>query len=572
VLVVVGLAVSVFLIWREKEETRKALATAEKRTRWARQAVNEMYTQVAEKWLAGEPHMTGLQRDFLFKALKFYEDLVQEKGTDPDVRFEVGIAYRRLGDIDVDLRRIQEPDQNRPQTPAGPERAVQLLGPDHTDGLERYRQSIAVLEELVAEFPEKVEYRHELAISYLSLGLNLRNRDHFPDAEEALNRAASIDEQLVRVFPDTYSYQLNYATVLCELGELRKRTSQMFAAERDLRQALALEEQLCKRFPAERSYRIQWAYSSYRLGELLLLMDQVPAAEREARSAREAFERLVAEGPVDPPLRLLRSSGLGGSCNLHAALLLELGRVPEAEQATRRSLEVRRKACEDFSERPDWQSLACSFHAYGRILAYQGKREEARQAYRQAVHYHEKASPAGTSNRFKALSALFHHNLARILAADPSARPSDVEEALVNARCAVELAPSFAAHWTTLALVHYRAGNWAAAAADIERNTQRPLEASTFDLFVAAMISSRRKDHDRARHWYEQAIKRMAVSRLPDEEARLNAEYYRATDITASALKLRNEDLRQLRAEAAALLGIASSASPKAKEESPGNK
>ena len=68
---VIGLAVSTGLIWREQ-------ARAEARSRQARQAVDEMYTEVAEQWLDQEPHMEEVQRRFLLKALQFYDGGTRE--------------------------------------------------------------------------------------------------------------------------------------------------------------------------------------------------------------------------------------------------------------------------------------------------------------------------------------------------------------------------------------------------------------------------------------------------------------------------------------------------------------
>jgi serine/threonine protein kinase len=45
---------------------------AEEQRRLARVAVDDMYTQVAEKWLARQPHLEPLQREDLQKALQFY--------------------------------------------------------------------------------------------------------------------------------------------------------------------------------------------------------------------------------------------------------------------------------------------------------------------------------------------------------------------------------------------------------------------------------------------------------------------------------------------------------------------
>src|SRR4029079_2836180 len=72
--------------------------------RKARQAVDDMYTQVAEKWLANQPQMEPVQREFLEKALRFYREFAQQGGgTEPEVRLETARAYRRVGDIQFRL-------------------------------------------------------------------------------------------------------------------------------------------------------------------------------------------------------------------------------------------------------------------------------------------------------------------------------------------------------------------------------------------------------------------------------------------------------------------------------------
>ena len=67
-----GRSAGVVLLWRENGRTQDALAqakahsaAAEERLDLARQAVDEMYTEVAEKWLADREHVAPLQRRFL---------------------------------------------------------------------------------------------------------------------------------------------------------------------------------------------------------------------------------------------------------------------------------------------------------------------------------------------------------------------------------------------------------------------------------------------------------------------------------------------------------------------------
>src|SRR5262249_20723903 len=88
---------------RAAQHERQARQRAESRSRLARQAVDDMYTQVAEQWLANEPHKDELQRAFLQKALRIYEELAAEESTDPTIRRDTGLAYFRMARIYQEL-------------------------------------------------------------------------------------------------------------------------------------------------------------------------------------------------------------------------------------------------------------------------------------------------------------------------------------------------------------------------------------------------------------------------------------------------------------------------------------
>jgi serine/threonine protein kinase len=55
-------------------------ASAQQHARLARQAVDEMFTEVAEKWLADRPRLELVQREFLEKALRYYEEYLRPNG------------------------------------------------------------------------------------------------------------------------------------------------------------------------------------------------------------------------------------------------------------------------------------------------------------------------------------------------------------------------------------------------------------------------------------------------------------------------------------------------------------
>jgi eukaryotic-like serine/threonine-protein kinase len=59
----------------QRSEADKMRNQAEANFRQARQAVDDMYTQVAQKWLAQQPQMEPMQREFLQKALFLLQSL-----------------------------------------------------------------------------------------------------------------------------------------------------------------------------------------------------------------------------------------------------------------------------------------------------------------------------------------------------------------------------------------------------------------------------------------------------------------------------------------------------------------
>ena len=91
-----------------EQQTAKALLTAQERLQFGRQAVDDMYTQVAEKWLAQQAELTQVQKQFLEKALAFYQRLATEESDDPAVRFETAKAQQRVGAIQNKLGQHKE--------------------------------------------------------------------------------------------------------------------------------------------------------------------------------------------------------------------------------------------------------------------------------------------------------------------------------------------------------------------------------------------------------------------------------------------------------------------------------
>ena len=74
------------------------------------------------------------------------------------------------------------------------------------------------------------------------------------------------------------------------------------------------------------------------------------------------------------------------------------------------------------------------------------------------------------------------------------------------AKKAVELAPKQGTFWNTLGVAHYRAGDWKAAVAALEKSEELRNGGDSFDWFFLAMAHWQLGEKDEARKWYDQAV------------------------------------------------------------------
>src|SRR5207247_1141032 len=99
------------------------------------------------------------------------------------------------------------------------------------------------------------------------------------------------------------------------------------------------------------------------------------------------------------------------------------------------------------------------------------------------------------------------------------------------AKQAVEREPKEGTYWNTLGAAHYRAGDWQAAIAALDKSMELRQGGDSFDWFFLAMAHWRLGGKEKARKWYDQAVAWMDKN------------------------KPHHGELRRFRAEAAELLG-----------------
>jgi serine/threonine protein kinase/tetratricopeptide (TPR) repeat protein len=471
---------------RELAQAQRTLAQ-EQRER-ARRAVDEMYTEVAERWLAQQPHLQELQRRFLLKALHYYEAFAQEQGADPALRHQAGVAYRRVGDIQSRLGK-------------------------HADAEAAYNQAVHLQAALAAALPATPAYRRELAASLYNLGALLMNRGRRAEAEEAYRRALPVREQLAADFPTEPLYRWDLAKSHNNLGLLLEQTSRPKEAEQAYHRAIALQEKLIDEVPAAPGYRQELAKSYNNLAVLLTTLDRLPEAERAYHQALAVQEELAATFAARPEHR----HELAATRNNLALLLWCTGRLPDAEQALRQAAAVREKLAEEFPAVTDYRvNLAGGHLNLANVLLDSGRPTEAEQAYRRAVAVLEKVamqSPGMPGVRddlarcYCQLGSLLEKGH-RSHEAAPIYR-----QALASARQAVDGAPQVAAYRRTLSVAHYRLGEWSAAVESLHEAVDLGA-GDVLAWFYLAMAHGQLGEKGQARPWYDRACAVMEKSKF----------------------------------------------------------
>ncbi len=386
----------------------------------ARQAVDEMYTQFAEKWLHEKPELEQTERDFLQKALTFYEKFCQENSTEPDVRYDTARAYQRVGAIQHKLGKCTEAET-------------------------AYRQALILLGEVAGAFVAESRYRLRLAECHNGLGLVLLAVGRTRPAEEELRLALSLRQTLVDESPEDPQYRQALAGSQNSLGKLYFDTEQWAGAEQAYRHGQEVAQRLVDDFPQEPAYRQQLARHVGNLALVLMYRGRIAEAERWCRQGLAHREQLIADTPNRVPYRY----DLAAARHSLGNVMLAAGRVQEAEPAFRGAADLQRQLAAEFPTIPSYRYvLAVSYHNLGLALDTLQRPEEAEQAYRDALDLLDRlVTDFSNLPEHKSQLVATLYNLALLLRKrqEPELAQLLLERAVGFQRTAVEINPEHAA-------------------------------------------------------------------------------------------------------------------------------
>jgi serine/threonine protein kinase/Flp pilus assembly protein TadD len=409
---VAGTAVSAWqavMANRARRDAIMALAEVDAQRREARRAVDAMYSRVAEKWLAEQPQMKALQREFLQEALRYYQEFARRRRLTPDELAEAATAYQRVGRIQSELGHTNE-------ARAAYDQAIPLLRrlvDDRLDSAEfrrrlfdalrghgslawklrdwasaerLSREAMAHMRWLLERFPEVPEYASLLAQSQVDLGLVLTDAGRRDEADVEFRQAAA----RLRPLLNSRGGDLDLTQKLSQLDNnhalLLEAMGRLGDAEEALRESLRLLDSVVTAAPDRPNHRLGLAYRHVNLGNLLCMTGRFVDAEAEFHRAIGHLDRLIREFPDVPDYRHTLSKAYGGLGRAY----IRSQRPLDAEAAFHREIVLDEGLVASFPEMVAYRGkLAADLNSLGLVLNGLGRYPEAETILRRAASLHE---------------------------------------------------------------------------------------------------------------------------------------------------------------------------------------
>jgi serine/threonine protein kinase/Flp pilus assembly protein TadD len=404
-------------VWVTQERNQKdeallakdeALQAAEANLFLARQAVDEMYTEVAQQ-LGGRPYMQPFQRDILEKALRFYQQFAQRKSGDPALRLETATARLRIGQVQDILGQRRQARQSCDEAiavleelgaelPAEPNRRSWLAaayslrgnilsgGGRPREAAMHFRQALALQGELVAEQPEDPGHWSALASYHLALGAVLSDLPR--EAEKEVREGVRLYEKLAAEPHGGIPYRQSVINSYLALGNFLVGADRYQEAEQAFRHAIDLWDSYGES-RNRASIRQLWITAEFELGKVLAAHGRHGEAENAYRRAISAAERIADQFHGVPGYRVSLALYSGKL----AALLAQAGKGDEAAVFRRSALELFEKLA---AESPDEEERQELLGVAGLNLSYAGDLEAAEQFTRKALTVAAKLAEAST--------------------------------------------------------------------------------------------------------------------------------------------------------------------------------
>jgi serine/threonine protein kinase len=369
---VVGTTTSLFRAVHAETVASDRLVQVEAQKQRARDALDQMSSQVIDDWLSRQPNLTTEQRQFLEAALVRYEEFTREAGNTPDERYALARAYWRVGLIRYKLGMNAE-------AAAAYTRSIELFGPlvaSHADvplylarlaaahvnvaalqcqlgqweaALASFEAAQTQWEPLVANHPDVPEYPSDLARTHNNIASVQLRLGWAAEAMKSYGAAGALLSRLVREQPDARRYLQDLATTHRNLARVQAHYGQPEAALESCAAAREMGERLLRARPNEPEYAYELATGHICTGVLQAGLMKLEESLQSYESARALLEPLARSHPTVP--------GYGqnlGCTHLNLAIVqVQLGRLADASKSFESARALFEQLVRDHGDNPD---------------------------------------------------------------------------------------------------------------------------------------------------------------------------------------------------------------------------
>jgi tetratricopeptide (TPR) repeat protein len=446
------------LVWavRERDDKAKALIAETEARAKAMDSLRDLVDDIVENQMARGTTLSDENKEFLRKIIKHFEGFAALTADDAESRAIRAEGYFRVGRMHYFLGEMKEAETaladalalykqlaveypNRPEFRRELARSHHILGQlfYKTDRFKEaetgYADALAIQKPLAADFPGRPEFRQELAWSHNNLGNLFKDTGRLKEAEITYADALAIQKPLAADFPGRREFREELARSHNNLGNLLRRTGRAKEAETAYADALAIRKRLAADFPNQTDFRIGLADTLNNLAELCNQSRDSKTAKARQEEAIAAYRKAIELDPKDATVHYNLGFVLFEHGNLdeaidayhkaieldpkHAAAYCNLGLALRLKRKLDESIAACRKAIELDSKNANAHNIL------GMAFEAQGKVDDAIAAYRKAIELDPKfADP--------------HNNLGNALGAQ-----GKFEEAIVHFRQAIDIDP-----------------------------------------------------------------------------------------------------------------------------------
>lgn len=311
---------------RNRKESERNQEEAEYNLNKAKEVIDVYLSDVTTHSRLNDADFSDLKIALLGKAINFYKDLASRTGSNPKARADQAVALGRLG-------------------------AVYHGTGDTTEAVAAQRRAVEISETLVAEFPEEMSYRRDLAASANNLAVILSMAGGESDLVAAgamRKRALELLEEVYAKQPQDQELRRNLALTLANVaGELKGGEG---AAEAELlyERATRIQRELVSESGEPKQIQ-QLAHLRGAAARLAYGRGDLSKTDACYQEALDLYETLGRKVKLDPGQR----DSMAGIFTGHGLVLCRMGKNQEGLQAHDRSLEIYQNLSREFPSRPD---------------------------------------------------------------------------------------------------------------------------------------------------------------------------------------------------------------------------